>query len=117
MANNDSVFKKIIRNLKRTDEDFAEEFADEFIVRVKRRTPNPPTANPLAPSPSTGKLRRAWTSEVKGNDILIENLTEYAGYVEDGTEKMNGMHMAKTTISETPQISKLALKRSKRKIK
>jgi len=97
---NSAIFQKITDRLVKVDDEFAQEFADEFEKRVARRTPV-----------DTGLLRSNWDTTVSSTSIDIENLTEYAGYVEDGTEHMSGAHMVKTTMSEVPEIAKLALDR------
>lgn len=114
--NNKSTFDRIRGKLTNPQKRFAREFADDFVDRVKLRTPNPPLSpNPgsAANSPSTGKLRRGWKSKVSSKEVTIYNDVEYAQYVEDGTEKMNGTHMLKTTANETGEISKRAYNKVK----
>lgn len=92
---NASIFERITERLTQTDDVFAEEFAEEFVRKVKARTPV-----------RTGRLQGAWDWDVSSNEITIENLTDYAGYVEDGTERMAGAHMLKTTLSEVGEIAR-----------
>ena len=118
MANNKSTFGKIRDRLTSPQKKFAQAFADDFLVKVKQRTPNPPLSpNPgsAANSPSTGNLKRGWKAQVSSKQVKIYNDVEYAGYVEDGTEKMNGTHMLKTTAAETGAISKRAYDKVKKK--
>jgi hypothetical protein len=99
---NAQVFKRITERLRKTDDQFAEAFADEFEKRVKNRTPV-----------DTGTLQRGWETTVSPDEITIRNDVEYAGYVEDGTEHMDGAHMLKVTMSEIPEISKIAQRKIK----
>lgn len=118
MASNKSTWSRIRSRLTDPQKKFAQTFADDFLTRVKQRTPNPPLSpNPgsAANSPSTGKLRKGWKANVSKTQVTIYNDVEYAGYVEDGTEKMNGTHMLKTTAAETPQISQAAYRKVKKK--
>ncbi len=99
---NASVFQKITDRLVKVDDDFAQGFADEFEDRVKRRTPV-----------RTGRLQSGWEADVSEDEIVISNDVEYAGYVEDGTEHMSGAHMLKVTMSEIPEIARIAQNRIK----
>lgn len=94
---NKATFERLRKDLITTDNEFAQAFADEFVKRVKARTPV-----------RGGTLQRGWKSKVSEKEILIENRVDYAGYVEDGTEHMKGAHMAKTTMGETGRISQIA---------
>jgi len=40
----------------------------------------------------TGKLKKSIKGRVEGNTIIIESNKNYAGFVEDGTEKMINAH-------------------------
>ncbi len=97
---NASVFKRITNRIKDIDDDYADEFAQEFEDRVAQRTPV-----------DTGLLRNSWETHVSASEITISNDVEYAGFVEDGTEHMEGAHMIKTTIMEIPEISRVVLNR------
>lgn len=99
---NRSVFAKITDRLKNTDDVFADEFAKEFVSRVKVRTPV-----------DTGRLQSGWDAHVTKDAITIENLTPYAGFVEDGTDRMSGAHMLKTTMSEVDEIAKDVVRKNK----
>jgi len=100
---NAQIFQQITKRLKKVDDDFADEFAKEFEDRVAQRTPV-----------DTGHLRASWDTRVSSSQITISNDAEYAGYVEEGTEYMEGAHMLKTTMSEIPEIAKVALNRIKK---
>lgn len=115
MANNKSTFSKIRDRLTSPQKKFAQTFADDFIVKVTTRTPNPPSLRADGSGPSTGNLKRGWKSRVSRKEVTIYNDVEYAEYVEDGTEKMPGAHMLKTTAAETGQISKRAYDKVKKK--
>lgn len=98
---NKTVFESIRKDLPDVD-DFIQEFADEFLDRVARRTPV-----------RTGRLKAGWDVEVSTDEITVENNVPYAGFVEDGTEFMSGAHMLKTTVSEIDEIAKDIVKRNK----
>lgn len=116
MANNDKTFDSISDKLTKPTAKVAAEYADEFIVRVKKRTPYPPGFNPGSGKKVTGKLKRSWGAKgVNKNGGTIFNDADYAQYVDKGTEKMNGAHMVAKTINESDIITKLAWKRAKRK--
>ena len=97
---NAAIFKRIAARLVKIDDDYADEFAQEFEDRVAQRTPV-----------DTGHLRDSWETHVSASEITISNDAEYAGFVEDGTEHMEGAHMVKTTMSEVPEIARIVLNR------
>lgn len=85
---------KVFEELNIALDGFAEEFADIFMGRVRRRTPV-----------RTGALRDGWTSEVTENSITIENNVEYAAHVEYGTYKMEPRRMLTSTLMEAEDIA------------
>jgi len=101
---NQKVFEELRREIKATNKYFASEFADEFLERVKRKTPV-----------RTGRLQAGWAADVEEEEISIYNDVEYAEYVEDGTERMSGAHMLKATAAETDEIAESARKRANRR--
>lgn len=96
---NKKAFGRIQKHLKNVDEKYEKAYKDEFLKRVVNRTPV-----------DSGTLRNGW--KITGSSI--ENDVPYAGYVEDGTESMAGAHMVKTTMSESAQISKIAMKKAQK---
>ena len=99
---NAQVFQKITDRLQKVDDEFASEFGAIFEERVKRRTPV-----------DTGRLRNGWQAYYSDTDITIENNVPYAGYVEQGTEHFSGAHMLAITMTEIPEIAKIALRNIK----
>jgi hypothetical protein len=79
---------------------FEEEFAQEFLTRLRDRTPV-----------DTGRLQAGWELEVKGGEFEVRNPVEYAGYVEYGTEHMAPRAMLATTLLEVDQIADYAAKK------
>lgn len=115
MASNKSTFGKIRDKLTSPQKKFAQQFADDFIVKVRDRTPYPPGFNPGSGKNVTGNLKRSWKADVSKSQVTIYNDAEYAAYVEDGTEKMVGAHMLKLTAAEAGIISKRAYDKVKKK--
>jgi hypothetical protein len=76
---------------------FKEEFAKEFLSRVKSRTPV-----------ITGRLQRSWEIVEYKKSIEIQNSAPYSYYVEYGTPKMAPRGMMRTTIAEKDQITQVA---------
>ena len=92
-----SVFLLIDGNLSK----YKKEFADEFLKRVKQRTPV-----------DTGTLQGAWTATFEDKSVTIENDTPYAGYVEMGTVHHSPVGMLRTTVAEAENISEVAKERA-----
>lgn len=99
MAEIDNVFFDLKTRLRK----FPNEFGQEFLARVRERTPV-----------ITGKLQRDWGYQTKAGVVEVYNIAEYAGYVEYGTEKMAPRGMLRTTALESDDIAAIALERSKR---
>jgi hypothetical protein len=114
-SKNKSTFQSIRDRLTSPQKKFAQTFADDFIQRVKVRTPNPPSLRADGSGPSTGNLKRGWKAKVSKTQVTIYNDVEYANYVEDGTDKMPGAHMLKTTANEAGTISKRAYDKVKKR--
>ena len=76
---------------------FSQAFADEFLTRVKRRTPV-----------ITGRLRDSWQATVNKGTIEIFNDMDYAIFVEEGTHKMTPRGMLRATMIEAEQIATIA---------
>lgn len=120
MASNDSTFKSIRDRLTSPQKKFAQTFADDFLVKVVERTPNPPStrADGKTPPTLTGNLKRGWKAKVSSKQVTIYNDVEYAEYVEHGFTKQynqKGAHMLKLTVAETELISKRAYDKVKKK--
>jgi hypothetical protein len=96
MAGIAEVIAKNIEHLK----DFPEEFAKEFVVRVKEKTPV-----------RTGNLQRGWDYEVQPNDVYIFNPVDYASYVEYGTDRFEGRYMLERTLLEIDDITNVVCDR------
>lgn len=96
MSSIDKVFVELEQEL----EAFKTAFAEEFLARVKQRTPV-----------ISGRLQGAWEIEVQQDAAEIKNPTEYASYVEYGTEKMAPRAMLRTTLVEAEQIAEIAARR------
>ena len=67
--------------------------AKEVHQRVKDRTPV-----------DTGTAQAGWQLSISGNEATINNDVSYIGYLEDGTSKMAGHNMVRTTLEEVPSI-------------
>jgi len=80
---------------------FAQEFAAEFQARVEQKTPV-----------RTGLLKASWSNAVTPESITLNNSTDYAIYVEEGTPKMSPVGMVSTTILESEDIMRIAIQRS-----
>lgn len=92
-----SIDTKPLEDLEKKLARFDDEFAKEFVDRVKSRTPV-----------ITGYLKGSWASDVGKTEILIYNTAEYASYVEYGTERLAPRGMLATTITEKEQIAAVA---------
>lgn len=99
MAEIDKVFFDLKTRLRK----FPNEFGQEFLSRVRERTPV-----------LTGKLQRDWGYQVKAGVVEVYNIADYASFVEWGTEKMAPRGMLRTTALEVDEISAIALERSKK---
>jgi hypothetical protein len=90
---------------KRSCDDLKQAFANEFLDRVKERTPV-----------DTGLLKDSWTITVNKGSISLKNDAknsegqEYVGFREFGTYKMPGAFMVSTTILEKQDILRVAKK-------
>ncbi len=80
---------------------FKQEFASEFVQRVEERTPV-----------DTGKLKAGWVTKQTQTGFEISNTQPYAGYVENGTDKMAPRLMIATTLVEKDQITEIAKERA-----
>lgn len=100
------VNDRVFHNMRKRMTEFQDEFAEEFLVRVQRRTPV-----------DTGRLRAGWDIGTSGKTVVVLNDVEYASYVEDGTEHMRGAHMLKVTISERRAIGDKVTRKLKQKYK
>jgi hypothetical protein len=80
---------------------FREEFAKEFLARVKDRTPF-----------VTGVLQEGWDKDITDSAVEIYNNVEYAPFVEYGTYKMAPVGMLRTTALEAQEIAELAKERA-----
>ena len=94
-----------VRELLTVVGDFKKEFKDEFIQRVKRRTPV--SNHPL----TAGTLQRGWDGEVLSDAIEITNEVEYASFVEYGTRHMSPRRMLGLTILEADLIADIAARK------
>ena len=97
---------------------FQEAFKDEFVARVKKKTPK-----------VTGILRDGWEGTVKSNEIEIKNDVDYASFVEFGVPRHTrttawgkktapyehpgqpAVGMMRTTALEGDQIAEVALQK------
>jgi len=98
MATMEEVLAKYEKDLER----FKVEFTNEFVARVKQKTPV-----------DTGKLQNGWEGSIKHDAIEVTNSVEYASYVEFGTEKERPVGMLRTTELEAQQITDEAMKKVK----
>lgn len=96
MADVEAIFTKYSNQI----EAFKEEFANEFLERVKARTPV-----------KTGLLQRSWESEIDEDAIVISNDVPYAQYIEYGTPKIAPFAMLEQTVAEVDEIAGIALSR------
>ncbi len=95
-------------NLRLPDLDgMMQDIATEFKARVERRTPRSKL--------SKDHLQDQWKMEKTGEGYRIVNAFEYAIFVEEGTSKMEGRHMVRTTREEIPEIVAEALENAKTK--
>ena len=76
---------------------FKEEWAVEFLERVRYRTPV-----------RTGALRDGWHQQQKQTSIDVSNTQPYAAYIEYGTPKIAPRAMLRTTLEEADQIAEIA---------
>lgn len=90
---------KVFEDIEKKIDAFKEEFAKEFVTRVKRRTPV-----------KTGRLQGGWTAEV-AEDIVIRNDVPYMPYVEYGTRYMPPRGMLRQTNEEAEQIAQQAARK------
>jgi hypothetical protein len=75
-------------------EKFKEEFAREFLDRVKSKTPV-----------DTGRLQDGWEAKVAGSEIEVSNAVPYAVHVERGTAHTAPVGMLAVTVLEADQIA------------
>jgi len=76
----------------------------EFKIRVERRTPRS--------NKDKAHLQDQWAVEQAGEGHQrIVNQFEYATFVENGTSRMAGAYMVRTTEEEVPQMIEDALKK------
>lgn len=76
----------------------------EFQTRVERRTPRS--------NLNKDHLQDQWEIQQVGEEhARIVNETEYASFVEEGTSKMSGHFMVRTTMDEVPDMIEEALKK------
>ena len=91
------VFQRITKRLTEMDDEFASEFGAIFEERVIQRTPV-----------DTGRLRDGWGVFYTESEVTVENQVPYAKYVEQGGDFTDGAHMVAITLTEVPEIAKLA---------
>lgn len=84
---------------------FEIEFMNEFMERVKQRTP---VYAGKEANVHSGALKNGWSVVKNDNGWELDNTQNYAVYVERGTWKMAPRAMVQTTILEIPQIIKIA---------
>lgn len=97
MSTTPEELNRINAELKKKIDLFTLEFAKEFVMRVKQKTPV-----------ITGKLRDGWLSEVKKDVIEVSNTVDYAPFVEFGTHKMSPRGMLRSTVEEADQVAEVA---------
>lgn len=90
---NDDVFKNIEDGLSR----FLPTFVEEFMPRVKRRTPV-----------RSGTLQQGWEATVTETAAQIVNEVPYAAPVEYGTTHTAPRGMLRSTVEESEQIAQIA---------
>lgn len=100
------VNDRVFHNMRKRMTEFQDEFAEEFITRVRNRTPV-----------DTGRLRAGWDIGNSGKTVVVVNDVEYASYVEDGTEHMRGAHMLKVTLAEKQAIGDKVTRKLRAKYK
>lgn len=93
--------EQVIAEIDSELEGFIDDFAQEFLKRVKQRTPV-----------ITGTLQRGWTMSKTETEVEISNDVAYASYVEYGTPKMEPRAMLRTTLIEAEQIAEVAKRRA-----
>ncbi|TDK63549.1 HK97 gp10 family phage protein [Sapientia aquatica] len=93
----DSLFVDLNTRLR----NFKKEFAMEFVHRVEERTPV-----------QTGALKGGWVTEQTQTGFELSNTQDYAGYVENGTDKMAPRAMIATTALEMKEIAEVAKQRA-----
>lgn len=82
---------------------FKQFFGEEFMERVKQRTPV-----------VTGALRNSWGFTMRQDDIEIWSTSPYSDFVENGTETMAPRGMLRTTLLEKDDIARVAIEKSQR---
>lgn len=95
--------KTIIVNLKGQLDTFLNEFADEFLVRVRARTPW-----------VTGDLNKGFSTKVVDNTVELYNTMPYFDFVEYGTPRMTPRRMVTRTVLEAEDITNKVLRRIKK---
>lgn len=90
MSSIETTFAKINTDIK----GFMQNFADEFLIRVKEKTPV-----------KTGRLQNAWEAEVTPDLITVSNDVPYAEFIEFGTPTISPFAMLQQTIAEAGIIA------------
>lgn len=93
---NASIFETLNKQL----DGFSDAFTEEFLSRVKRRTPV-----------ASGRLQAGWQAESTDTEITIANEVPYAAHVEYGTKNMDPSRMLTTTIAEADDIAVIAARK------
>jgi len=75
-------------------------FGEEFLARVRQRTPV-----------LTGTLQAGWTLTTTPQEVTILNEVDYGPYVEYGTPRMAPRAMMRTTALEADDILRTAAAR------
>ena len=94
---NESIILNITKNL----ELFSDEFAKEFLARLKDKTPR-----------LSGDMADGWDMTRNTDSIDIGNTQDYAGFVEYGTVNMEPRAPLRRTLLEKEDIAQVAKKKA-----
>jgi hypothetical protein len=99
--NSAGEINKIYADIEAKMTRFKQEFADEFLKRVKEKTPV-----------VTGALQAGFSTDMTPTGFTLSNTQDYAEYVENGTPKFAPRAMIATTVLESTVIGALAKQRA-----
>jgi len=96
---NDKIFIDLQSRLRK----FKEEWAIEFMERVKEKTPE-----------KSGRLKESYYFTQKQEGIEFASLEDYFKYVEHGTVHMAPRRMVGRTLLEEDEITEIAMRKAKK---
>lgn len=101
--------EKIRTEVRGTCIEGAKELRNAALQVLANKSPSPPGSPPGVRS---GNLRRNWTMEAGGEDMIaIRSGMEYSGYLEDGTTKMAARpYVDKIKETAEPKIVELFMR-------